>query len=176
MKQFFIAFFANLAALLFVFGGPFLLLFILVVASLTFSSKAQHLTTIERGSILVFDMSLNVNDSPEHASATSSLSSLTGGDNTKSVTLRSLITAIEKAGKDDRIKAILLQGSLNPADYGTGYACLHELRDALIAFKATGKKIYAYLETPTTRDYYVASTASVIYLNPCSKNTASACR
>ena len=166
MKQFFIAFFANLAALLFVFGGPFLLLFILVVASLTFSSKAQHLTTIERGSILVFDMSLNVNDSPEHASATSSLSSLTGGDNTKSVTLRSLVTAIEKAGKDDRIKAILLQGSLNPADYGTGYACLHELRDALIAFKATGKKIYAYLETPTTRDYYVASTASVIYLNP----------
>jgi protease-4 len=166
MKQFFINFFANLAALLFVFGGPLLLLFILVVASFTFSSKAQHLTTIERGSILVFDMSLNVNDSPEHATGASPLSSLTGGDTSKNVTLRSLVTAIEKAGKDDRIKGILLQGSFNPADYGTGYACLHELRDALIAFKGTGKKVYAYLEAPTTRDYYVASTASVIYMNP----------
>jgi protease-4 len=166
MKQFFITFFANLTALLFVFGGPLLLLFILVVASVTFSNKGQHLTTIERGSILVFDMSLNVNDSPEHASNSTPLSALTNQDNGKNVTLRSLVTAIQKAAKDDRIKGILLQGSFDPADYGTGYACLHELRDALVAFRNSGKKVYAYLEAPTTRDYYVASAASVIYLNP----------
>jgi len=166
MKQFFISFFANLAALLFVLGGPLLLLFILVIASITFSTKGQHLTTIERGSILVFDMSLNVNDSPEHASNPTPLSALTDQDNEKNVTLRSLVTAIQKAAKDERIKGILLQGSFDPADYGTGYACLHELRDAIIAFRTSGKKVYAYLEAPTTRDYYVASAASVIYLNP----------
>ena len=166
MKQFFITFFANLAALLFVFGLPLLILFILIVASVSLSTKGPRLAVIERHSILVFDTSLNVTDSPEHASAASPLSALTGGDNTKSVTLRSLINAIEKAGKDDRIQGILLEGSFQPADYGTGYACLHELRDALIKFKKSGKKVYAYLESPTTRDYYVASAASVIYLNP----------
>jgi protease-4 len=166
MKQFFISFFANLAALLFVFGGPLLLLFILIVASVSVSSKAQHLAFIERGSILVFDMSLNVTDSPEHATSTSAIDQALNNDTSKSVTTRKLITALEKAGKDDRIKGLLLKGSFTPADYGTGYACLHELRDAIIAFRKTGKKVYAYLESPSTRDYYVASTASVIYLNP----------
>jgi protease-4 len=166
MKQFFISFFANVAALLLVFGGPLLLLLILIVASISFSSKAQHLAFIERGSILVFDMSLNVTDSPEHATSTSAIDQAFSNDNSKSVTMRTLITALEKAGKDDRIKALLLKGSFTPADYGTGYACLHELRDAIIAFRKTGKKVYAYLESPSTRDYYVASTASVIYLNP----------
>jgi protease-4 len=166
MKQFFIAFFANLAALFFVFGIPVFLFFILLVASFTFSSKGQHLPFIERGSILVFDMSVNVTDSPEHATSTTPLDAMLNNNSTKSMTLRSLVTALQKAGKDKRIQGVLLKGSFDPSDYGTGYACLHELRDAILAFKKTGKKVYAYLEAPTTRDYYVASAASVIYLNP----------
>jgi hypothetical protein len=59
MKQFFITFFANLAALLFVLGGPALLVFILIVASISAGSKGQRLV-IERGSILVLDLSMNV--------------------------------------------------------------------------------------------------------------------
>jgi protease-4 len=166
MKQFFISFFANLAALLFVFGGPLLLLFLIIVASLSFSSKGQHMAFIERGSILVVDMSMNVTDSPEHATSSSPLDAALNSNATKSMTLRSLVTALEKAGKDERIRGVLLKGSFVPAEYGTGYACLHELRDAILAFKKTGKKVYAYLEAPTTRDYYIASAASVIYLNP----------
>ena len=40
------------------------------------------------------------------------------------------------------------------------------MREAIIDFKKTGKPVYAYLEAPTTRDYYVASAASTIYMNP----------
>jgi protease-4 len=166
MKQFFITFFANLAALLLVFGGPLLLILILIVASFSASSQGRSIVSIERGSILVFDMSLNVTDSPEHASDTDTLSSAFSNDQSKSVTLRSLTTALRKAAKDERIKGMLLTGSFEPADYGTGYACLKELRDAIIDFKKSGKKVYAYLEVPTTRDYYVASAASYIYMNP----------
>ena len=111
-------------------------------------------------------MSLNVTDSPEHATSTSTLDAALSNNSSKSVTLRKLITSLQKAAKDDRIKGLLLKGSFEPADYGTGYACLHELRDAVIAFRKSGKKVYAYLEAPSTRDYYVASGASVIYLNP----------
>jgi protease-4 len=166
MKQFFISFFANLAALLVVLGVPLLLFFLIVVISVSFSSKSQHLAFIERGSILVFDMSVNVTDSPEHATSSSPLDKALNNDTTDSMTLRKLVTALQKAAKDDRIKGLLIDGSFTPADYGTGYSCLHELRDAIIAFRKSGKKVYAYLESPSTRDYYVASAASYIYLNP----------
>jgi protease-4 len=169
MKQFFITFFANLAALLFVFGGPLLLMFILIVASFSASTKAKHIVSLERGSILVFDMSCNVTDSPEHASGnTNPLAGALGGDDNKSVTLRSLTTALRKAARDERIKALFLVGSFQPADFGTGYASLKELREAILEFENTSahKQVYAYLEAPTTRDYYVASVANTIYLNP----------
>jgi protease-4 len=166
MKQFFIAFFANLAALFFVFGAPMLLFLILIVASISAGSKAKPLVTIERGSILVFDMSINVTDSPEHATSTDALTNALSNDNTKSMALRRLLSAIKKAAKDDRIKGILLEGSFQPADFGTGYACLKELREAILDFKKSGKQVYAYLESPSTRDYYVASAASTIYMNP----------
>ncbi len=77
-----------------------------------------------------------------------------------------LLNALKKAAKDDRIKGILIVGSFEPTDFGTGYACLKELREAIIDFKKSGKQVYAYLEAPTTRDYYVASAASKIYMNP----------
>ena len=170
MKQFFITFFANLAALIFVFGGPMLLFFILIVASFSTSSQGKRMVSPERGSILVFDMSINVTDSPEHATSENSLSSALGQDQARSMTLHRLVSALKKAAKDERITGLLLMGSFEPADFGTGYACLKELREAVIDFKKgdghTPKKVYAYLDAPTTRDYYVASAANVIYMNP----------
>ncbi len=166
MKQFFISFFANLAALFFVLGGPLLLLLILIVASISAGSKSKHLTTIQRGSILVCDMSVNIMDSPEHASPADPLTTALSNNNTKSLSLHRLLNALKKAAKDDRIKGILLERSFQPADFGTGYACLKEVREAVIDFKKSGKPVYAYLESPSTRDYYVASAASTIYLNP----------
>jgi protease-4 len=166
MKQFFITFFANLAALLFVLGGPMLLFFILILASMSAGSKGQHIGAIERGSILVFDMSINVTDSPEHATPSDPFSSAFNNNDNHSMELRGLLKAIRKAAKDDRIKALFLTGSFEPADFGTGYACLKELREAVLDFKKSGKPVYAYLEAPSTRDYYVASTASEIMMNP----------
>jgi protease-4 len=166
MKQFFIAFFANLAALMLVFGAPVLLLAILIIASLSASNQAKRVVTLERGSILTFDMSVNVTDDPGHATSESPLTALTSQDAGKTVTLRNLTQALAKAAKDDRIKGLLLTGSFSPAGFGTGYASLKELREAILAFKNSDKPVYAYLEAPTTRDYYVASVASTIYMNP----------
>ena len=166
MKQFFITFFANLAALLVIFGAPILLFLILVIASFAAGPKGKPLVMLERGSILVVDLTMNVTDSPEHATSTDPLSSAINGNQTPSVPLHRLLGALKKAAKDDRIKGILIQGSFEPSDFGTGYACLKELREAIIDFKKSGKLVYAYLEAPTTRDYYVASAASTIYMNP----------
>jgi protease-4 len=166
MKQFFITFFANLAALLLFFGGPALLFLILIIVSIAAGPKSKPLISIERGSVLVMDMSMNVTDSPEHATSTDPLTAAVNGDTSVSLPLRHLDNAIKKAAKDDRIVGLFLIGSFEPADFGTGYACLKELREAIIDFKKSGKPVYAYLEAPTTRDYYVASAASTIYMNP----------
>lgn len=166
MKQFFISFFANLAALLVVLGGPVLLFFILIIASIAAGQHAQPLVTLERGSILVMDMSMNVPDSPEHATPTDPFAAALNNDTTPSLPLRHLVDAIKRAAVDDRIKGLFLTGSFEPSDFGTGYACLKELREAVLKFKKSGKPVYAYLEAPTTRDYYVASAASTIYMNP----------
>ena len=168
MKQFFITFFANLAAIIFVLAVPLLLLLILIIASISAGTKGEHLVMIERGSILVFDMSLNVADSPEHATPTDPLTSALSNDNAKSVSLHHLVMALKKAAKDDRIKGMLLLGSFQPTDFGTGYASLREVRQAIVDFENTKdhKKVYAYLEAPSTRDYYVASAANEITMNP----------
>ncbi len=168
MKQFFITFFANLAALLFVFGGPMLLLLILIAASFSSSLKNKHTVTLQRGTILVMDLSMNVSDSPEHASDNSPFNGALGGDDTRSMTLRSLLSALKKAARDSRIKALFIVGSFEPTDFGTGYAALKELREAILDFENTGdhKQVYAYLEAPSTRDLYVASAANTVYLNP----------
>jgi len=173
MKQFFISFLANLAALAVVLGAPVLLLVILMIASVSSSTQSKKSAVIERGSILVFDLSVNINDSPEHATPASALSAALGGDDNKNLSLYRITNALEKAAKDDKIKGLLLTGSFQPANFGTGYACLRELRAAILNFRKSidpqtkqPKKVYAYMEAPTTRDYYIMSAASTIYMNP----------
>ena len=167
MKQFFIYFFANLAALLFVFGVPASPLFILIVASIASRPKAQHLPFIERGSILVFDMSINVTDSPEHATSHQPLDKRSEQrQRPRASPCASSSPPCKKAAKDDRIKGILLKGSFDrPSTAPATPACTSCATPSSPSRRA-GKKVYAYLEAPTTRDYYVASAASVIYLNP----------
>jgi protease IV len=47
-----------------------------------------------------------------------------------------------------------------------GWATLQELRDELLAVRRAGKKVFAYMVSGTGRDYYVASAADKIYLDP----------
>lgn len=47
-----------------------------------------------------------------------------------------------------------------------GWATLQELRNELLAIKAAHKKVFAYMVSGTTRDYYVASAADKIYVDP----------
>lgn len=69
---------------------------------------------------------------------------------------------LRQAGKDERIKAILLE----PRGVGAGWAKLDELRAGLAEFKKSGKPVYAYLRNPGAREYYLATAADKIYFNP----------
>lgn len=78
------------------------------------------------------------------------------------LSLRSIITSIEKASTDDRIKGIYLDLST----IQTGIASIEEIRTALENFKTSGKWIISYAEVYTHKSYYLASVADRVYLNP----------
>jgi protease-4 len=77
-------------------------------------------------------------------------------------TVRDLWTSLKEAAKDQRVKAIVLE----PRGIGAGWAKLQEVRHELVEFKKSGKPVYAYLQSPGSREYYLASVADKIYVSP----------
>lgn len=69
---------------------------------------------------------------------------------------------IYKAKDDPKITGILLE----PYSLITGYATLNEIMEALKDFKTSGKPIIAYLKYASDKEYYLATVADKIYLNP----------
>ena len=170
MKNFFKIVFATLFALI-LFVVVLALVGIGVLAGLARLGAnqvgARQEQKIDRGSYLAVDMSINITDTPPPSESNQAFNRFFGGGNDQTVSLRAMVRAINAATKDDRIAGIFLHGSFEPADYGTGYAALKEVREALVNFKASSHKpIEAYLVSPTTRDYYVASAADTVSLNP----------
>ncbi len=76
--------------------------------------------------------------------------------------LHDLIRGIKKAEKDSEIKGIYLKLNGNSNLYATN----EELRRALLDFKKSGKFIIAYGDVITQKDYYIASVADKVFLNP----------
>ena len=55
---------------------------------------------------------------------------------------------------------------LEPRDLSVGWAKLEELRGQIVAFKKTGKLVYAYLRGAGTKEYYVATAADKVFMAP----------
>ncbi len=76
--------------------------------------------------------------------------------------LRSLLTQFRKARVDKRITAILLDIDAE----AVGLAKIEEIRTAIEDFRASGKPVYAYIETGFITDYYLAAGCDRIYVPP----------
>lgn len=118
-------------------------------------------TVIKGDSILYIHVNSNITDAP--------MSSPMGGFDpmslsvSESVTLLNVLSAIEHAATDANIKGICIYtdgvGSISGAN-------IEELRGALTRFKNSGKFIVAYDYNYTQSDYYLASVADKIVINP----------
>jgi protease-4 len=76
--------------------------------------------------------------------------------------LSSLVAQFRKAKVDKRISGIILD--IDASDTGWGKA--EEIRGAIEDFRASGKPVYAYMETGFNKDYFVAAACDKIYLPP----------
>jgi protease-4 len=77
-------------------------------------------------------------------------------------TVRDVWSSLRQAATDNRIKAVVIQ----PHHLITGWGTLEEVRQDLAAFKRSGKPLYALLDTPGSREYYLASVADKVFLPP----------
>jgi protease-4 len=77
-------------------------------------------------------------------------------------TVEDVWSTLRKAAADSRIKALVLE----PAEPEIGWGKLQEIRADLENFKKSGKPVYAYLKAPGTRDYYLATAATRVYMSP----------
>lgn len=161
MKNFFTSMLGALVALVIFSAGSMVLFigFVGAIAALSGGDKASP--GLESGSYVVFDLSGNITDAPPPVDLRSF-----GFDDHDTLQLRSITRAIRAAAKDSRVAGVFIKGELSPAGYGTGYAALKEVRAALTDFKTSGKPVKAYLTTATTKDYYLASAASEVTLDP----------
>lgn len=76
--------------------------------------------------------------------------------------LRTLLSALEKAKNNSDIEALYIECTGTSASPAT----LDALRNGIADFKESGKKIFAYGDNLTMGDYFVATMADVVYLNP----------
>jgi protease-4 len=81
----------------------------------------------------------------------------------KPLTLRQTVSALDRAGRDERVTGLVarVQPALAPL------AVLQELRQAVLAFRATGKRATAWAEAfPGNGSYYLASAFDRVLLQP----------
>jgi protease IV len=122
---------------------------------------------VQTGSYLVVNMSVNLTDAPEQNEDLAELMDAFGGDGApRPLQLRAAVRAIEAAANDDAIAGLFLRGNFRSFNYGSGFAAVRELRQAVETFKKSGKPVQAYLTNASARNYYVATAADEIVLDP----------
>ena len=137
----------------------FMVMGILGAMSLVGMVAASSATTdVKDNSVLV----LNLNGMLEERSETNPLNMLISG-NTNTIGLDDMISAINKAKENDKIKGIYIEAGLFSSD---SPASSLAIRKALLDFKKSGKWIAAYGDQYTQWVYYLASVADKIWLNP----------
>ncbi|GAB4520793.1 MAG: hypothetical protein Tsb0020_39390 [Haliangiales bacterium] len=72
------------------------------------------------------------------------------------------LLALHRLARDPAVKAVFIQIDRPTAGWGTA----QELLGALSALRAAKKRVFAYLVSGGTRDYFIASGADRIYLDP----------
>ena len=159
MKNFITSMLGALVALI-VFTTGAALLFIGFIGAIVALGQSKKAPTVADNSYLVFDLSTNITDAPPPFD----LGDLTNGKS-DTLQLRSITRTLHFAARDPKIKGLLLIGNLSPDGLGTGYAALKEVRAALADFQQS-KPIVAYIDYATTKDYYLASVAHEVVLDP----------
>jgi protease-4 len=91
------------------------------------------------------------------------ISQVTGGG--RAQTVRSYVDALHRAKDDPRIDSVLIIPTHFESPY---WGKVQELRDAILDFRKSGKRVSAFLEYGGDREYYLATACERIFMMPSS--------
>lgn len=118
-------------------------------------------TKVSSKSVLVLDLTGTIVETPESGQF-DFMSLAMGGEKDTPTALNVLVNGIRE-GKDSKdIVAMYIKCGHPVASPAT----LNAVRQAIADFKKSGKKVYAYADAMTMGDYFVASQADSLFLNP----------
>ena len=143
-----------------IFSGVSTLGFLLILIAV--ASSQSSAPTVKDKSVLVLDLSMKITDSEPNSSQLLQKTFSVVEEN--NITLRKVVETLDKAGRDQKIVGIYIDGT--NANSAVGYASLKEIRQALEKFRKTGKKIIAYSTDWSEKEYYLSSVANQVIVNP----------
>lgn len=155
MKNFIKNIFSTIIAF-FIAGFLLVLLFIGTIVFFASQSSSKD-TKIRENSILALDFKNNIVDYD-----TESASSVLDYKTSEDLRYYDIITAIENAKNDEKIKGI----SIELEDINAGHSKIEDIRNSLEDFKKSGKFIYAYGNSVSQSAYYLGSVADQYFLHP----------
>jgi len=118
--------------------------------------------SVSKHSILKLDLGMNISER-DNSEPIDMMSLLQNEGLPSSTGLNTLVAAIDNAAQNDKVDGIYIECN----GVSAAPATLEKLRSALKKFKKSGKWIAAYgYEGINQADYYLASVADSIYLNP----------
>ncbi|RZL36671.1 signal peptide peptidase SppA [Pedobacter sp. Leaf250] len=159
MKDFFKYLFASMLGFFLSTVIIFIITFVIIVGAIS-SIDSDKTITVSNNSVLFLNLDQAITErTPKNPFGNLPI---IGGEEKDGIGLNDLLKSIQRAKTDDNIKCVYLSVSSPNA----GFATMREVRNALIDFKKSHKKIIAYSEVYTQGAYYLASAADKVYLNP----------
>ena len=137
-----------------------LFLLILLFIGIAIFGGEERITVPQGGALKVAPAGFLVDE----VSQPSGLPGFLGGPSTPPETrVKDLVDAIDRAANDNRIAALVLE-----LDYlaGASLSKLEEVGEAVQRFKASEKPVYAIGDNFTQGQYFLASHADKVYMNP----------
>lgn len=138
------------------------IMFLGVLTIFGLASSSDKDVVIEDNSVLMLELNGIISERIPESSPLDFLTQLTPMGEETTLGLDDITSAIKKAKENEDIKGIyLLAGTLEAQP-----ASIEAIRDALADFKESGKFIIAYADTYNQLEYYIASLADKVLLNP----------
>ncbi len=136
-----------------------LLISTFILVGILGASMSKPTVTLEPNTVLRLELSGAVQ---ERSNELYDYASLLGGQDVSVIGLDDVLTALDKAAKNENIVGIYLKCGALAFDP----ASVSEIRNALVRFKASGKFVVAYADTYSQSAYQIASMADKVYMNP----------
>lgn len=126
------------------------------------AGSSEKVTEVSENSVYQLELKGTLVDRSQDDPFSGAFAEAFGQEEQKVLGLDDVLANIRKAKNNENIKGIYLKGG----ELMGGYASMKEIRDALADFKKSGKFIVAYADNYLQKNYYLATVADKVLINP----------